>query len=179
MKHLRRTVWYFASRLLVACVVLGLMVVVFYYAMNATNIYIVLKDGMARRAQVVMMQEDQGELTKYFQQSFLERDSALMITAQGQSPYRDYDIRGIDHRLSMDFMWVWPWDTVARVDITEELPSIDGRIKGSRAEEAIALYGSDAVYPPRWQSAKYRAVLTKENSQWRIKSLSLLENLSE
>ena len=67
MKHLRRTVWYLASRLLVVCLVLGMMVVAFYYAMNATNIYIVLKDGMARRAQVVMLQEDEKELTKYFQ----------------------------------------------------------------------------------------------------------------
>lgn len=179
MKHLRRTIWYFASRLLAVCLVLGLMVVAFYYAMNATNIYIVLKDGMARRAQVVMLQEDERELTKYFQNSFLERDAALMITKQGQSPYKDYDIRGIDHRLSMDFSWVWPWDDVARVDITESIPSIDGRIKGSKAEEAVAQRGAEAVYPPSWQSAKYRAVLAKENGQWRIKSLTLLENLNE
>ncbi|MBE5803847.1 MAG: hypothetical protein E7316_04975 [Clostridiales bacterium] len=179
MKHLRRIVWYIATRLLVACLVLGLMVVAFYYAMNATNIYIVLKDGMARRAQVVMQQEEETELTKYFQNSFLEWDSALTITRQGQSPYRDYDIRGIDHRLSMDFAWIWPWDATVRVDITESIPSIDGRIKGSRAEEAVAAGGADAVYPPSWQSAKYRAVLTKENGQWRIKSLTLIENLAE
>ncbi|MBP3637676.1 MAG: hypothetical protein J6K13_09000 [Clostridia bacterium] len=179
MKHLRRTIWFFASRLLVVCVVLGMLVVAFYYAMNTTNIYIVLKDGMARRAQVVMLEEEEKELTKYFQPSFLERDSALMLTKQGQSPYRDYDIRGIDHRLSMDFMWVWPWDETARVDITEQIPSIDGRIKGSKAEEAVAQRGADAVYPPSWQSAKYRAVLAKENGQWRIKSLTLIENLDE
>ena len=179
MKHLRRTVWYLASRLLVVCLVLGMMVVAFYYAMNATNIYIVLKDGMARRAQVVMLQEDEKELTKYFQQSFLERDSALTVTKQGQSPYKDYDIRGIDHRLSMDFTWVWPWDESARVDITESIPSIDGRIKGSKAEEAVAQRGANAVYPPAWQSARYRAVLAKENGQWRIKSLTLIENLED
>lgn len=178
MKHLRRTVWYFASRLLVVCLVLGMMVVTFYYAMNATNIYIVLKDGMARRAQVVMYQEDESQLTKYFQNSFLEMDAALTIARQGQSPYKDYDIRGIDHRLSMGFTWVWPWDETVRVDITESIPSIDGRIKGSKAEEAIAQRGQNAIYPPSWQSARYRAVLTKENGQWRIKSLTLLENLS-
>ena len=44
MKYLRRLVWHIASRLLVVCLVLGLMVVAFYYAMNVTNIYIVLKD---------------------------------------------------------------------------------------------------------------------------------------
>ena len=155
------------------------MVVVFYYAMNATNIHVVLKDGMARRAQVMMMEEDEGELTKYFLPSFLERDAALQITKQGNSPYKDYDIRGIDHRLDMSFTWVWPWDETARVDITERIPSIDGRIKGSKAEEAVAQRGASAVYPPKWQSARYRAVLTQENGQWRIKSLTLIENLSE
>ncbi len=178
MKHLRRAVWYFASRLLVVCLVLGMMVVTFYYAMNATNIYIVLKDGMARRAQVVMYQEDEKELAKYFQSSFLEMDAALTIARQGQSPYKDYDIRGIDHRLSMGFTWAWPWDETVKVDITESIPSIDGRIKGSKAEEAIAQRGQNAIYPPSWQSARYRAVLTRENGQWRIKSLTLLEILA-
>ena len=52
MQYLRRLVWYIASRLLVITLVLGLMVTGFYYAMNVTNINVVLKDGMARRAQV-------------------------------------------------------------------------------------------------------------------------------
>ena len=179
MKHLRRLIWYAASRLLVVCLVLGLMVVAFYYAMNTTNIYVVLKDGMARRAQVVMMEEDQAQLTKYFQPSFLERDSAVQVTLQGNSPYVDYNIRGIDHRLDMSFMWVWPWDETARVDIVERIPRIDGRIKGAKAEEAIAQRGESAIYPPGWQSARYRAVLSKENGQWRIKSLTLIENLPD
>ena len=50
MQYLRRLVWYIASRLLVITLVLGLMVTGFYYAMNVTNINVVLKDGMARRA---------------------------------------------------------------------------------------------------------------------------------
>ena len=179
MKYLRRTIWYVASRLLIVCLVLGVLVTAFYYAMNLINVYIVLKDGMARRAQVVMMEEDPDELTKYFQSSFLERDPAVQAVLQGSSPYQDYTIRGIDHRLEMSFMWVWPWDNTCRVDIVERIPAIDGRIKGSKAEEAIAAYGDSVIYPPKWQSASYRAVLTKENGQWRIKSLTLIETLDE
>jgi len=177
MKYLRRLIWYAASRLMLITLVLGLMVVSFYYAMNATNIYIVLKDGMARRAQVVMMEEDPAELTKYFQQSFLERDSAVQTTVSGYSPYQNYNIRGMDHRIEMGFTWVWPWDTTARVDIVERIPRIDGRIKGSKAEAFIAQYGEDVLYPPKWTSARYRAVLVKDNGQWRIRSLTLLEEL--
>ena len=178
LKYLRRMIWYVASRLLLVCLVLGMMVVAFYYAMNATNIYVVLKDGMARRAQVIMMEEDASELTKYFLPAYLERDSALLATVQGNSPYKDYNVRGIDHRLSMDFLWVWPWDESAKVDITEKIPRIDGRAKGSTAEALVASGGESALYPPAWQSAKYRAVLTKENGQWHIKSLTLIQTLS-
>lgn len=179
MKYLRRLIWYIATRLLVFTLIAGLMVTVFYYAMNLANIQVVLKDGMARRAQVIMMDEDAGELTKYFQTAFLERDAALIAAQQGQSPYEDYTIRGIDHRLEMSFVWMWPWDDTVRVDITERITGIDGRIKGSKAEEAIAQRGESAVYPPSWPSARYRAVLVKENGQWFIRSLNLIENLSE
>ena len=57
MRYLRRLIWFIASRLLVILLVLGLLTVAFYFSMNATNIYIIIKDGMARRAQVIMMDE--------------------------------------------------------------------------------------------------------------------------
>ena len=179
MKYLRRLIWYIASRLLVISLVLGVMMTTFYYAMNLTNVYVVLKDGMAYRAQVIMKEEDAGEMSKYFHQAFLERDSALIASQQGNSPYKDYNIVGIDHRLDMGFMWVWPWEDTVRVEITERIPRIDGRAKGSTAEALVAAGGSDALYPPRWTSARYRAVLTRENGQWRIKSLTLLEQLAD
>ena len=179
MKYLRRLIWHIASRLLIITVVLGMMVISFYYAMNMSNMYVVLKDGMARRAQVVMMQEDASELNKYFQQSFLARDQAVQDTLNGLSPYRDYTIRGIDHRLEMGFTWVWPWDTTAKVVIVERIPRIDGRIKGTKAEDYIAVYGDDAIYPPRWVSARYQVQMVKENGRWHIRSLQLLEALPE
>ena len=83
MKYLRRAIWHFATRLLVITLIAGLMVMVFYYAMNLANIQVVLKDGMARRAQVIMMDEDAAELSKYFQTAFLERDAALIASQQG------------------------------------------------------------------------------------------------
>lgn len=179
MKHLRRLIWHIASRLLIVTVVLGLLVTGFYYAMNMTNIYVVLKDGMARRAQVVMMTEEVEELRKYFYDSFLNRDAAVQTVLNGTSPYQAYNIVGIDHRLEMGFTWVWPWDTTARVDITERIPAIDGRVKGSVAEHYIDQYGNDALYPPDWISARYRATLVKENGQWKILSIQTMERLEE
>ena len=55
----------------------------------------------------------------------------------------------------------------------------DGRIKGSKAEAAVAAYGESAIYPPKWVSARYRAVLTKDSGQWHIRSLALIEELTQ
>ena len=179
MKYLRRLLWFITTRLTVLVLVLGLLGITFYYAMNLTNIHVVVKDGLAKRALVVMGVDDAGELTKYFQQTFIDHDAVLLSAAQNTSPYSDYNIRGIDHRIEMSFFWVWPWENTARVDIIERIPSIDGRVKGTRAEEIVARYGQSAVYPPAWQSAKYRVVLVRESGQWRIRSLSLIEYLAE
>lgn len=174
MKYLRRLVWHTASRLFVVCLVLGLSVVTFYYAMNLANIQIILKDGMARRAEVVMEDAEWDELTKYFQAGFLERDSDLIAARSGESKYRDYKITGIDHRIDMGFVWIWPWDDTVRLEISERIPHIDGRAKASKADALVAEGGSSALYPPAWPAARYRVVLTRENGQWLIKSLTLL-----
>ena len=173
MKYLRRIVWFFANRLLVACVILGLIMTVFYYAMNLSNIQIVLKDGMAYRAKYIMgMDDSRKELEKYFLTACLESDSAVLATDNESSPYKDYNVRGIDHRLEMGFLWVWPWDNSVRLTITEKIPRIDGRVKGNKADEVIAREGADAVYPPAWEEAEYRVLLTRENGQWKIKTLT-------
>ena len=173
MKYLRRGIWFVATRLLLICLILGLMITVFYYAMNLTNIQIILKDGMAGRAKYVMgITEDRNGLAKYFQTSCTDKDEIILATAGGNSPYRDYNVRGIDHRLEMGFLWVWPWENTVRVDISERIPRIDGRVKGLRADEVIAQNGQNAVYPPAWPDAAYSVLLVRENGQWKIKSLT-------
>ncbi len=171
MKYLRRLIWYISSRLLVLCCVLGLMTTVFYFAMNATNIYIVLKDGMAKRAQVVM-QGEEAELDKYFAPAYLERDSLLAAARNGQSVYQNYyNITGFDHRISLDWFWCWPWEDTARATVTERIPGIDGKMKSGVKDAAATAGVTDSV--PRWQSTQYSVLLTRENGQWRIKNMSV------
>ncbi len=175
MKYLRRLMWFLASRLFIICLVAGLCVVSFYYAMNLTNMQIIIKDGMARRAQYVMGIEEADELGKYFQTAFLQTDATLLTMQNGSSPYQNYNVRGIDHRIQMGFVWVWPWDEACRVEVIESIPRIDGRVKADRAEAIVETYGANAVYPPSWQSARYRVTLSRENGQWKIRGLTVLE----
>ena len=179
MTTLRRFIWYLASRLLLVIVLLGLFTVTFYFAMNATNVYVVLKDGMAKRAQVIMMGEDSAELNKFFQSSYLQRDENLLLATDGKSPYKLYTIRGIDHRLELTWMWCWPWESTARAEFVEKVPRIDGRVNRAYADAAKQLYGESYETPPKWQAGRYTATLVKENSQWHIKNIQLKTVLTD
>ena len=70
--------------------------------------------------------------------------------------------------MSMEWMWCWPWDDTARATITERIPAIDGRI--TAAGKAITPEEQWGV--PKWESARYNVVLSRENGQWHIKNMS-------
>ena len=145
--------------------------------MNATNIYIILKDGMAKRAQVVMMGADE-DLTKYFSPAYLERDTLLSEARSGQSAYQNYySITGFDHRVNLDWFWCWPWEDTARATITERIPAIDGKLKSS-AREAAAAAGV-SISSPKWQTTQYTVLLSRENSQWRIRNLTVANVITD
>ncbi len=173
MKYLRRLIWYIATRLMIITGILGLMTIAFYFSMNASNIQIILKDGMARRAQVVMMAEGEETLENYFSPTYLSRDAALQTTRNGTNPYSRYQITGIDHRLSMEWMWSWPWEDTARATVVERVAGIDGRILSSYR----TTLPEDQWAVPRWQSGRYDVILSRENGRWRIKNMTLIAAL--
>ena len=149
------------------------MTLVFYFSMNATNIYIILKDGMARRAQVIMMGEND-DLTPFFSSACLERDQQLAQARNGESPYQNnYTITGFDHRINLDWFWCWPWEDTARASITERIPAIDGKIKAS-ARDAAAASGV-TLTAPKWPTTQYAVLLSRENGQWHIRNLTVTQ----
>ena len=177
LKYVRRFIWFIVIRLFFVCCILGLCVVTFYYAMNASNIHVLLKDGMAKRAQVIMMNEEESILTNYFANSYLDKDQPLQNAINGQSVYKTlYDITGFDHRINMTWMWCWPWDDISSATIEERIPAIDGKLKSSQKQTAKE-YGYTST-PPKWTSARYRIILTKENGHWKINEVGMLNEIT-
>ncbi len=179
MRILRRLLNFIASRMFFLTVISALLIIAFYLAMNTANIWVLIDDGLSARAAVVLMDEDPSELTKYFKQEFISQDPVLQVGLSDTSPYRDYEIRGFDHRVRMVSVWSWPWENVARAEVIESIPAIDGTIRAASREAALAEGGEARLSPPAWTTSRYRVTLTRTAGRWMISNLQLLEQIEE
>ena len=179
MRILKRFLNFIASRMFLLTVISALLIMSFYLAMNTANIWVLIDDGLDARAGVVLMGKDAGELEKYFRAEFLAQDPVLQVAQSDTSPYKDYEIRGYDHRVKMVSVWSWPWENVARAEIIESIPAIDGTIRASRREAALAAGGEERLSPPAWATSRYRETLTRTAGRWMNSNLQLIEQIEE
>ena len=161
MLHLRRLVWYIVTRLLLVCILCGMLVCGFYMCLNTANIYVILNDGLERRAQVILTREDAETLNFYFHASFLSTDPALEGPFDGTSMYSNYAISDFDYDLKIEKLWAWPWDNFAACTVVERVPSITGSVIAGRR-------GENLPDSPTWQGGRYDIMLIKENGEWKI-----------
>lgn len=161
MLHLRRLVWFIASRLILLCILCGMLVCGFYMCLNVADIYVILSDGLEKRVDVILTQEDAENLNFYFHADFLSTDPALEGAFDGSSVYDDYKISNFEYDLKVEKLWTWPWDNYATCTVVERVPSITGSVISSRKSEADA-----AV--PSWQGGRYDITLVKTNGNWKI-----------
>lgn len=166
MKYLRRLVWFIAAKLLALLLILGILSTTFYFAMNAMNIYIIIKDGMAARAKVIMMDESSDTLNNYFFSSWIARDELLQSAFNDTDPYQSSTVTGFDHRITLKWVWCWPWENTARATVIERIPAIDGK---NVSEGSV----------PAWQNGQYAIILYRDGGNWKIRNITLLERLSE
>ena len=179
MSVLRRFLNFIASRMFFLTVISALLIISFYLAMNTANIWVLIDDGLTARASVVLMGTDSSDLSKYFKQEFINQDPVLQVGLSDTSPYKDYEIRGFDHRVRMVSVWSWPWENVARAEIIESIPAIDGTIRASRREAALDAGGEERLSPPDWATSRYRVTLTRTAGRWMISNLQLIEQIEE
>ena len=174
MRILKRLLDFVASRMLIITVVCALLIISFYLAMNTANIWVLIDDGLDARAGVVLMGEDADKLTSYFKPEFIAQDPVLQVGLSDTSPYRDYEIRGYDHRVKMVSVWSWPWENVARAEVVESIPAIDGTIRSSKREAALAEGGEARLSPPEWTTTRYRVTLVRTAGKWLISNLQAI-----
>lgn len=165
MKYISRLLWHIATRLIIFSVVIGLLILAFYLAMDTSNIYILLKDGMQQRASVILTQKNADTLTNFFTNEFLMDDETLSIGLSDQSPYVNYSVSGFTYQLSMESMWAWPWDSTATATIVEKIPKINGKVKSGKSSLV------ESATPPAWYGGRYVVTLRRIGGQWKIAGL--------
>ena len=160
MLHLRRLVWFIATRLILICIIGGMLVCGFYMCLNTANIYVILNDGLEKRVEVILSRQEAEKLNFYFHPDFLSIDPALEGAFDGSSVYDDYTISDFEYDLEIEKLWAWPWDDYATCTVVERVPSITGRVISSRS-------GASATVPG-WQGGRYDITLVKTGGNWKI-----------
>ncbi len=171
MKYILRLLMFLLKNLVLIIVVGALLVIAFTFAMDASNVYIIANDGMKARAGVVLGVEEAVELTKFFTRNCLENDALLR-----SSQYTDYNIRAVDYRADIEWLWAWPWDSVAEVTITEHIPVIDGELPVAKQSEAQRATPG-RILPPAWKDARYTLTFMKVEGRWKISALEMVEGI--
>ena len=161
MLYFRRFVWFIAKYMILICVLAGMLVCGFFMAMNVSNIYVVLNDGMQKRVDVIMTRQQAEELNKYFHADFLIQDNVLESALNGESVYTNSNITGFDYKLTIEKLWAWPWDSYANCTVVERVPSISGSVISSRRTRS-----NQSI--PKWQGGRYDITLVKTGGQWKI-----------
>jgi hypothetical protein len=171
MEYLIRFLSYIIRNLFVLAIVAALIVVSFFIAMNASNIFILLNDGLEKRASVILVKEDANELNKFFTEEFLAEDNLLK-----QNEYIDFIIRSFDHQVSIQWMWNWPWSNKATATVVERVKNIDGELPDEKKSDEEKK-SKKKIPPPKWKNAKYKLFLVKDGIAWKIDKMVFLETV--
>ena len=166
MKYIRRLLWFFASKMMLFSLFAALFILAFYLAMNAANVFILLSDGMKERTHVIMTREDPDYLNEFFRKEFLDTDEQLHEALSPEAIYTNYRISGFESHLSLEWVWSWPWEDVAKATVVYQVPEIRGTILSSKS--SLAKSGKIPSLPPPWQGGRYEVELYRVNGQWKI-----------
>lgn len=169
MKYLLRLLIFLLKNLVLVLIVGALLVIAFSFSMDAAHVYIIANDGMEKRTAVVLGVEEPVELTKFFTVSCLESDTLLQLQT-----YTDYTIRAYDYRGEVEWLWAWPWDSVAEVTLSQHVPVIDGELPVSKQND-VQRATPGKILPPAWDDAKYKLTLVKVEGRWKISELEFIE----
>lgn len=161
MLRLRRLIWFAVTRLALICILGAMLFCGFYMCLNTANIYVILNDGLQRRAQVILTREEAETLNFFFHADFLSTDPALEGAFDGTSIYDNYSVSDFEYDLTIERLWAWPWDDVATCTVVERVPTINASIIASSRN-------ADLPERPTWQGGRYDITLVKQNGEWKI-----------
>ncbi len=163
MKYLRRLISFVAVKMVLFTAVAAIIVCAFYIAFNLGNAYILISEGMEKRAVVALTRENATDLNGYFTGGFLNSDRVLESAFSDASPYLAFNITDYEYDISIESIRVWPWGDEIVCVVIEHMDSIKGNVKAAYASQVSGT-------PAPWASGRYELRLKKQpdSGQWKI-----------
>lgn len=160
----RRAVWFVLRTVLIIIVVVTMTFFAFLTAMYASNIYIIVTEGMTIRAKCILGQGEKTEMEQYFSVNCMNNDEMLK-----DNVYEHYKIANYDYRLTVNKLNVLPWNKTASMIVTERIPTISGTPYEDAPTASV----------PEWTSLRYRVICMRENNRWYITKVEIEEKVSD
>ncbi len=159
----RRSIWYILRILLMLVALITLVLGVFVAGLYTSNVYIILQDGMEKRADYILCEGSLWELSEYFTDDFLLTDAALTEHA-----YADFTVSSYDYRVEVSKLLVMPWETETTVRVVQKLVSIAA---------APNEQGENILPPtlPEWPATRCDIGFVRKDGRWLINSITVLE----
>ena len=159
----RRSVFYFMRAILTLLAIGALCILSFISASRASNAYILVNEGMNMRAECILKNNPESDLTAYFSLHCIQSDAEERMN--NAAPYAGMAVSSYEYSLKIKDMHILPWQLSTYVDVVEQIRGI----KGTFTAES----GSSSV--PDWTPRKYRLYLRKAEGRWLIESVELTE----
>ncbi len=156
----RRSLWYVLRIMLVITLVGALCFFALVEMMNVSNIYIIVTEGMEKRADCVMGNTPSSDLQEYFIKEWLSRDE---IVDSGK--YDAFRVDSYDYRLTIEKMSVAPWSKDASIRVLEQVLNI----------QATPYNDSNKDPVPQWEDSRMEIRLEKIDGRWYISMISVLQ----
>ena len=160
----RRSVFYFMRTILTLLAIGALCILSFMSAARVSNAYILVNEGMSMRAECILKNSPENDLTNYFSLGCIQSDADERKNEA--APYAVMTVSSYEYRLKIRNLHIFPWQIGTYVDVVEQIRGI----KGSFSAESGSV---NSV--PDWTPRKYRLHLDKAEGRWLIGSIELLE----
>lgn len=160
----RRSIWFVLRAVIIISLLLAAAYAVFTEALYISNMYVIVTEGMEKRADVILKNGGSSDLTQYFTEDFILYDELL-----SERPYSDFLVDSFDYRYEIKGVRVFPWASTGSITYAERIPTINA-----------APVSDEVTGPaPAWKPMVYRVNLVKQDGRWLINSLTVLEESPE
>lgn len=166
----QRVVLVVLGGLLLLVLIAGALFFCFQIAREGGQIYIVVNDGLVKRASFIVNnadsdEEDELELRQYFMPEWLARDQLLL-----ENPYGNFSVSNYDYTVEIGGIDVRPWSTRATVQVKELMSRIEAiPLEGQSDQENLTV--------PEWTAQSYTIHLVKtEGERWYISDMEIVDS---